>query len=273
MVPYNKRRPSYYRKGRKSSYNYNYGSKWKYHKRGKDNPNHLKVTRVKGTGIPDVQWQKFVYAENNYVFPLGTVDEQLSFNISLNDPFDPYFSVGGKSALYFQQVMGQFKYARVYGASITLRVTDTAAADNTPMLFAIVFNSDFNTEIGTPTPDDLLALPSNRCKIMRLYPGRVGQTRVLSTFIHMSDLFYMTRSQYDNLVPGTGFDITNFGGITSPGNLGFASIYWFKIFNTGVITQCVGDISVTYYTKLWCRQPFNEPGDEHENIEPTPEEP
>lgn len=258
---YRSRRPRYTRKRKFVRKRTN-----RYHKHGRANPMRARVTRVKGTGISDVVWQKFRYAENNYQFNLGTVDYLATFPIHLNDPFDPYGSTGGKSALYFQQACSMYKYCRTYGASITVRLTDVVAANLTPMLVAIYLNSNFNADFGTPNIDTILAMPRNRCRIMKIYPNRIGGTRTLKFFAHISDVFYMTRSQYDNMVPGPDFDVTNFGGFLSPVYKAIANVLFFKINDQDLVeTELLGDITVVYYTKMWCRQAFQEPGDDQGN--------
>lgn len=241
----------------------------RFHKRGRRNPMHARITRVRGVGLSDVVWQKFRYAENNFKFPLGSADTIRFVNMSLNNPYDPYYSLGGKSALYFQQAASSYKYIRTYGASITLRITDVPAAIDRPIGIAFVLNSNFNIDIGTPDADDILSLPKNRCRIMKLYPNRIGGTRMLKMFVHISDVFYMTRQQYDAAVPGDEFDVTNFGGFADPLNYAWCSIYWFRIdTNDTSELEVVGDVTITFYTKMWCKQPFTEPGSDHVNPEP-----
>lgn len=240
----------------------------RYHKRGRNNLNRNRITSTKGVGLPDVLWQKFRYAEQNFRFSLGTVDLLNQYNMSLSNPYDPYFSTGGKSALYFQQVFSNYKFARVYGASIRVRITDTNSANTIPMCIAIVVSSSYNSDTGTLGPDDILALPRNRCKIMKLFPSRIGGTRILKAFWHMSDIHYFTRQQYDSLLPSNQFDVTNSGGFADPTYDAFANVYYFKMVDDTVAVEAVGEISITFYTKMWCKQPFTQPGDDHVNNEP-----
>lgn len=242
------------------------------HKRGRRNPQRVRVSTVPTIGISDVTRQKFMYAENNFVFPLGNVDTLARVDMAMNDPFDPFIGLGGKSALYFQQMMAFYKYCRVYGATITIKLTDFPGADSTPMFFALVLNSPLYSDLPTNI-DDIMALPKSRCKIMKYYPNRIGSTRFLSMFVHISDIFWYTRQQYDALLPGD-YDVTNFGGIASPVNLAVCSIFYGKIDNTDTAElQCVGEVRIKYYCKLWIRQNFQEPGSDHVNPEPTPDEP
>lgn len=183
----------------------------------------------------------------------------------MNDPYDPYISLSGKSALYFTQAFASYKYCRVYGASITVTITDNVAANTIPMIFALVLNSTTNND--TPsTIDDILALPKSRCRVMRYYPNRIGSSRRLKLFAYISDVFWLTRQQYDAILPSATYDLTNIGSISSPTNKAICSIYYGKLVDTGTPTavECFGDIRVKYYTKMWVRQNFSEPGLSHD---------
>lgn len=223
-------------------------------------------------GIPDVSRQKFKYSENNFHFSLGTTDQLLSQDFAMNDPHDPYVSIGGKSALFFPQMFANYKYCRVYGATITVKITDNSAANTTPMFFALVLNSNLNGD--TPSEvDTILALPKSRCKILKSYPNRIGGTKYLKMFAHVSDIFYWTRQQYDAQIPSTDFDLTNIGGIVSPTNKALCTLFYGRLdSNSTVAVDCLGEVHIRYYTKMWLRQNFTEAGTDHD-VEPPALEP
>lgn len=242
----------------------------------KRNPTRTKVSKVKGWGLSDALWQKFRYGERNYTFSLGTADDLMNFDLTINNPHDPYFSTGGKACANFVQAFSNYKFCRTYAVSFNMRISqwfvDQASSYQQPIVFGCILHSQYNADLGPITQDFLLAQPKNRVRIMKAFPTLVGNTRYLKFFINISDALYMTRQQYDAQLGGQ-FDVTNFGSIAGPTSKVFLRVFWFKDSSTidPVAQGMIGDITLTYYTKMWCKQTIVAPGDDKELPEPTPE--
>lgn len=222
---------------------------------------------IRTMGIPDVVRQRFLYSENNYRLSLATTDDMLSFAMSLNDPWDPYAGVGGKAALHWPQVMGQYKYCRTYGAKITIRLVDNVAANTIPMVVAFVLSSTTDNQVPADI-DDLLAWPRSRKKMLKMYPNRIGSTRTLSMYVNIADVFQYPRDTYDNILPGTTYDNTNVGAIASPTQFAICNVFYAKLVNNATAIDAFADINIKYYCKFHVRLAFGEEGLGHGEVPP-----
>lgn len=219
--------------------------------------NSLTVLYSPFEGMPDVFRTTLVYFENNFKFDLGTSDKLLSIDMALNDPYDPYISLGGKSANLFQQIMGMYRFARVNYADVMIKYTDVSNASTVcPTQLALVLNSE---QVSYADMDDIQSLPQQRRRVTHEYNDRIGTTYSLMGSFKPKDCFYMTTAQWNNLIPGSAYDITNTGSIASPATLAIMSIYYGRIDETNTTALGIrGTVQIKYDVTFKSRQSFSE---------------
>lgn len=207
-------------------------------------------------GIPDIFETTLVYYENNFKFDLGTSDKLLSQDLAINDPYDPYVSLGGKSANFYQQLMALYRYSRVFQADITVRYTDVSSANSCPTELALVLNSE---QISYADMDDVHSLPIQRRRISSRYNNRIGSTYLLKGSFKPKDAFYMNDLQWNSLKPGSEFDNTNLGGIASPVTLSVVSVYYGRIDEANTDQLAIrGTVQISFLVRFYSRQSFSE---------------
>lgn len=206
--------------------------------------------------VPDILETSFTYFENNYKLDLGTADKLLSLDLSINDPYDPYASIGGKSANLFAQLMALYRYCRVFKAEIKVVYVDTPDSNACPIQTALVYNSE---GVSYADMDDLISLPLSKRIVQLRMNNRIGTSVTLQGTFFPYQGFLMTRQQWFNQAAGSGYDVTNIGSIASPTNLSIVSLYYGRVdeSNTNAIATRA-TISVRYHCRLYDRQSFTE---------------
>ncbi len=207
-------------------------------------------------GMPDVFFTTLVYYENNFKFDLGTTDKLLNISLAINDPYDPYISLGGKSANLFQQIMSMYRYCRVYKSLITIKYVDVSTANSCPTQLILVLNSE---QVSYADMDDIQSLPIQRRRITTKYNDRIGTTYTLQGSFLPKDCFYMTELQYQSQENGSSYDITNIGGIVSPSNLAIVDIYYGRIDENNTDALAIrGTVQIKFDCRFSSRQSFTE---------------
>lgn len=223
-----------------------------------NNNKNMKMTigRFNFDGFPDVLEMSFTYYENNYRFDLSTTDQLLYYNFSLNDPYDPYISIGGKSANQFYQAMSLYRSARVFRAIVVIKYVDNPSANTCPIQTALVYNSE---GIVYADMDDIISLPNSKRISHTTMPNRVGGTQTISGTFYPNQGFLMTQSQWFSQPLQSPYDVTNNGGIVSPVNNSVLSFYYGRVdtTNTDQLSNR-GSVSIQYFVRLSDRQAFPE---------------
>lgn len=237
---YNKRRPVK-RYGKRKG-------KRQYKKRGGVKP----AIKSYQTGLPRMMFAKLKYFENNYTYSFGIGDKILRTSIRMNDPFDPYAAVGGKSALYYDFWMQAYRYLRVMAAKITvtwIKTTDT----NQGIIFSLcpnLFGSVF------ADMDDVASQPY--VKTSKRIANRVGDSHSISYYIPIHKLLNMTKLQYISQLPGSVYDC---GYNNSPTTGALMDIIIGRI-NEADTTAITGTymVNIKFFCKLYQRYNFVETG-------------
>ncbi len=236
----------------------NLSTNQKIKKRQKLNENNsITILRCPFEGMPDVFRTTVVYFENNFKFDLGTTDKLLFIDMALNDPYDPYISLGGKSANLFQQIMTMYRFCRVNFADVQVKYTDVSQTGVVcPTQLALVLNSE---QVNYADMDDIQSLPQQRRRVTNQYNDRIGTTYDLRGTFKPKDCFYMTNAQWSNLIPGGDYDVTNLGGIASPNILSRLSIYYGRIDETNTTALGIrATVQIKYDVTFSSRQSFSE---------------
>jgi hypothetical protein len=239
------------RRGKATSYNQRFTTYQDYNHEAS-----LTILKSPFQAMPDIFQTTVVYFENNFKFDLGTSDKLLNQDIAINDPYDPYISLGGKSANMFSQIMAIYRFARVLQSDVRIKYTDVSGANSCPTQLALVLNSE---GVNYADFDDIQSLPIQRRRITTTYNDRIGSTYTLSGTFHPKDCFYMTNLQWDAQPPGSAYDVTNIGGIVSPVNLAILSIYYGRIDENNTDSLAIrGTLQVSYLVRFSSRQSFTE---------------
>jgi len=204
------------------------------------------------TGLPRQMFCKLSYFENNYSYSLGATDKLEYIRMRLNDPYDPYAALGGKSALYYQFWMQAFRYLRVMAAKITvtwLKVPDTnrgVICSLVPNLFGYAW-SDI---------DDISSQPYT--KTSKRFANRVGDSQSLSYYIPIHKILNMSKLQYDSQLPGGDYDCSY---SSSPTKGALFDIVFSRLDETDT-TAISGSfmVKIKFYCKLYQRYNFVEVG-------------
>lgn len=234
------------------------------HKRGGRTA--LRVQVEKNTTPPDVMWKKFLWYENSINFVLlgtPTGDLKQSWILNLNDPCRVIPGSGYKMANYVDYYLGvQYRRLRVYAAAVTVRLRDYEFKNTQPLVAALIVDPPINqSNIDTTNLEQIMSLPTNICKRARTFQNRIGSTLILKNYYRISDMFKLTRMQYDNILPGDAsvqndYDLTAFGAGApkDPVNLAKLTV-WVGRANpneSGLSDLTMNaDISVKFYCKMW----------------------
>jgi hypothetical protein len=211
-----------------------------------------------GDFMPDVYYVRLMYWENDYKFDLGTTDNMLLQDFVINNPYDPSFTVGGKKANGFVQLMGLYRYCRVSAANIYVTYSDVAAANICPIQTALIYNSE---SAAYSDFDSIASQPRNRRQINQSFNNRVGTSQKISGRFYPCTSFGMDRLMWKSLPTGSEFDITNLGSIVGPVTPSFVSFYYARVDDTSAGTAIAvrGTVKIEYDCVFRMRLPFNEP--------------
>jgi hypothetical protein len=208
------------------------------------------------TPFPDQYTCSLVYYENSGHADLGTVTIISNQTYTLNNPYDPYSAIGGKSANLFVQIMSMYRYCRVLAADVEIKYTDDPAANSCPIQTALVYNSE---GVSYASMDDIISLPTSKRVVQLKMTGRIGNTLTLRGRFFPAMSFYMDESQWHNLPAGSPYDITNIGGIVSPVNKAELDFYFAKVNKANVLTVANPyTITINYICHFYDRQSFTE---------------
>lgn len=221
--------------------------------------NHFRTGKInqgsydQSTGLPETFYTKLKYFENNWAYNLPALTLLEKSQVRLNDPFDPYPSTGGKSALYYQFWSQVYRYCRVKAAKITVTWNKTQDA-NDGVIFAMLpnwFSGTFSDM------DDVSSQP--RSKVSTKYVNRVGDSCSLSYYIKINTLLGMTELQYDSQLPGSDYDCSN---ASSPTKSAMMDIYFGRLSESSASTALSGffTVKIVFYVKFFQRYPILEPG-------------
>lgn len=208
----------------------------------------VSLVRSPFSGMPDIFSTKLRYFENSYHFDLGTSDSILGQYLAINNPYDPVFATGGKSANLFQQIGSLYRYCRVNKVKVHVTYQDVSTGNTCPVQFALVLN---NEQVAFADMDDIVSLPDSRRRVNLITQNRIGSTKVISGYFNPKDFFYMTQAQWDQQAPGSGIDVTNLGGFASPTTPALLEIVYAKIDQTnatavGLFGSVTIDFEVTF---------------------------
>lgn len=221
--------------------------------------NHFRTGKInqgsydESTGLPETFYTKLKYFENNWSYSIPALSTLARAQVRLNDPFDPYPSAGGKSALYYQFWAQVYRYCRVKAAKITITWNKTQDS-NEAVMFAMCpnwFSGTFNDM------DDISAQP--RSKVSTKFVNRIGDACSMSYYIKINTILGMTELQYDSQLPGSDYDCSN---ASSPNKSAMMDIYFGRLAESSTSTALSGyfSVKVIFYVKYFQRYPILEPG-------------
>jgi hypothetical protein len=209
--------------------------------------------------LPDVYTTTLKYSEISYNLDLGTTDFLNRVSLAANNPYDPYTALGGISASYFNKIIEDYRYCRVNHAKIIVKFTNVSIAGliQTPMQLALVKNAE---GVAYSNMNDIISLPPSRCKLSKFFQDSVGSTRVLTMSTNISDIFWYEPHHYLNLIPGSIYDVTNFGGPVSPSRLATVDLYYGRIAGSsiGSAVSCKAEITIEFLCEFRQRIAFSE---------------
>lgn len=215
--------------------------------------NRLVDTRFKmlTTGFPDILYTRLKYFENNYEVGLDGTQFLRHYDFVLNNPYDPYGHLGGKSALYYDEYMNIYGSCRVLAAKIKIsivRVNDV----NEPITYAFIPNPG---NINYLDIDDVCAHPHARVTQRGL--SRVGNATVLTYYAPINMIFGMTKLQYMSQVPGPAYD----SSLGNPTNLARLQLWWSRYQEgSATVTTARATVKIIFYCKFYTRRQANQVG-------------
>lgn len=223
----------------------------------RESAHRLPIERTRFVGVPQIHMMDLVYNEGNYQFSLGSADTFSYTSLALNDPFDPYVSLGGKSANEFLYLMSPFRFCRVEAVNVSVRVVNANFASQTNIRFAM-FVDPTNT---IPTDMDNIASYNPRLVcVMKSMPNIIGTSLIMTKKWKINEALGITQLQYSSAPPEYGYDVTNNGStISSPGKLAYLNLCWARE-NTSrtEVIGIVGDVTIRYRVKFYTKYPGTE---------------
>lgn len=207
------------------------------------------VDRVPFTGLPRDLWIKFKYYQGQYKWELNNLNPMRRDVLSLNDPYDPYTAIGGKSANEFQQLMRLYKYCRTYKADVDINIIQEEFANRKNIVAAMLPNYDNNniTSVDDLISQDPTILTLSEAPVSNLVQDRLNLRRSYD----ISTVLGMSQSQYANHVPSSTLDVYNSGSLFySPTLLAKLDVYVAMLYDRGETITAVGDVTVIFHCKL-----------------------
>lgn len=209
---------------------------------------HNTVDRVPFTGLPRVLDIKFKYYENQFKWELNALNPMRRDVVSLNDPWDPYTTVGGKSANEFQQLMSMYKYCRTYVADVEVNIVQDNFASYKNIVAAMIPNYD-NTAI--QNLDDLKSQDPALLTISQKPSNVVADALTLRRTYNIASTLGMLNSQYRAHAPSSYYDVSNTGSsIYSPTVLAKLDIYVASLYERDETINPVGEVTIVFHCKL-----------------------
>lgn len=220
----------------------------KYSKKFKNMANNRLIDtsfRMLGTGFPDVLYTKLKYFENNYEFGLDGTQFLRHYDFMLNNPYDPYGHLGGKSAAYYDEYMNVYGFCRVIAAKITISVA-RISDNNEAITYALVPNFLNSSYLDI---DDVCAHPHAR--VVHHGLSRVGDATVLTYYAPINMIFGHTKLQYMSQAPGTAYD----SSLGNPTNLARMQLWWSRYQEgSATVVAAKGTVKIIFYCKFYQRR-------------------
>lgn len=223
----------------------------RYNKRKRVYRQRLKVQVNRFPGWPEVLYTKLTYFENNYKFALGTNDKLNRFSFRLNSPYDPVINSWNKSANYWDDYMAHYKFCRVMGAKISIRIANDVT-NSRQMQFALIPNPQ------NYAYKDMDEIVTQIRKKLSKWTNSIASTRTLSWYMPIHTILGLSKTQYISQLPGPDFDMQNtgIGGYVDVATPAQMDLYYAKINESGLFeTQALGTVKITFYCKFYYRIP------------------
>jgi len=203
-------------------------------------------------GLPNTFYTKLKYYENNYRVTIAENAVGNTFNLSLNDPHDPYAALGGKSAAYYQFWHGAYVYSRVMAAKVM--ITWGKVNDVNQGIVCTLNPNPGNTVLGDL--DDCAAQPDGIAS--RRFPNRVGGSGTLKKYYSIPYIFRHTRQQYIAQLPGVVLDGTLNTGPTTKATLTVG--LWKNDETYAPAMNVQMNVKIIFYVKFYVRRGVHEVG-------------
>lgn len=205
-------------------------------------------------GLPQEFHMDLLYNEGNYQFGLSAVDTFQYTSISLNDPFDPYTALTGKSANDFLRIMSVYKFCRVKAARIGVRIVNANFASQENIKFAMFIDP---TNTAPTNMDDIISLNPRFTSVCKSMPNIIGTSLMFNKSWTMNSALGISALQYSSAPPEYGYDVINNGStVSSPTKIAYVNICWGRE-NTSrtEIVGIVGDVTIRFKVKFYTKFP------------------
>jgi len=221
----------------------------------------MSIMRSPFYGLPQQLTVKLRYYENSFTFDLGTQDRINYLSMALNDPYDPYVNLGGRSANEFVALMQRYRWSKVDRAKITVRATQPAFEANKNMLLGLYVNPN-SDPIGDA--DDLFSQDNRLMTKAKEFTNLMSSTLTVSREYAIADVFKYTPMQYEAIPPDTSFyNYNSSSTINSPSKLALVDIVYARLDdNQATAISFRGDVTIdfliTFYDKILTGESSNQ---------------
>jgi len=204
-------------------------------------------------GLPQQLTVKLRYYENTFTFDLGSSDMINYVQMALNDPYDPFVALGGKSANEFIPLMKFYRWAKVNCARITVRATQPGFEANRNMLLGLYVNPNQDS---ITNADDLFSQDSRIMTKAKTFTDIISNTLTVTKEYRICDALRYTPMQYEAIPPNVDFYVRNTGStISSPNKLAYLDIVYARVDeNQSNAISFRGDVTidfeVTFFDKI-----------------------
>ena len=210
------------------------------------------------SGLPQILKTKLIYYENGYVWNLPSLTTEAKIALALNDPWDPYIPLGGKSANEFYRLMQSYKYCRTNAATISVHVVQPEFASNKAVGLCMYPNWDGDTIANI---DDANSLDKSRVTFGNRPTNLIASAISVSRRYFIGDIFNLKKLQYTSR-PYSGLtDIYNSGSsYYSPTNLARVEVMVYR-YNESSLSEAIaatGSVRIVFEVEFAQKIPAGE---------------